>query len=309
MATLHEIIVKNTFLTTAKPLLDEPVRRSSSVPRAFKPSNFMVSDSISDALTHASDRDSMSSLLRTDSVSSFAATCSESDFQGIPTLCGWDVGRGDENFSNDCSDCADDESQWASRMESSCASADENPKSRMTLSLDDMVSKESKRVGVKLKSCAKPFKSVRTPPAEVTTVIANAVEVLSKAVGISSVRVRDGGMGGTTMIVGQSSSSNPDAVWVFALVKDALLDSAKHSENTYIVGYDAQPFHNLDPWSFSANVACMPKTHQDTACWDTYEKGVCPRCSTCRWDHPSGVDQMRVIVMIQKAGPALITSK
>lgn len=294
-------IVKNTFIATAKPVLEEPVRRSSSLPRAFKPSNFIVPDSISDAFTNASDKDSMSSFRRTESVGSFAATCSESDFQDTPALFGWGGSRGHEDFLNDCSDRTDNEPPLAIRMESSCANADKNPKSRVTLSLNDMVK-------VKLKSCAKPFVSLRTPPTEVTTVIANAVEVLSRDVGISSVQVRDGGMGGTTMIVGQSSSSNPDALLVFSVVKDALLSSAKHSENTYIVGYEAQPFHNLDPWSFSAIVACMPKTHQDTACWDTYENGVCSRCSTCRWDHPSGVDQMRVIVMIQKAGPALITN-
>jgi len=161
----------------------------------------------------------------------------------------------------------------------------------------------------KLKSNARPFKSARTPAKEVMEVIASAVEVLSNASDISGVRVHDGGMGGTTMIVGKSSSSNPDALLTFSVVKDTLLRSAEKSENTYILGYGAQPFNNLDPLSFSANIAHMPKAHYDTACWDTYENGSCPRCATCRWDHPSDIDQIRVIVMIQKAGPSLVVDQ
>jgi len=302
-----EYTVKNTFLTKVKPTQEEPVRRSSSVPRAFKPSDFKVMGPISDACTTASDKDSMSSLNRSDSVASFAATCSECDSQDYSSI-GGGVGWGCQDFPDYRSDCM--ESSSLDEKESPTdACADEKHRSRVTISLDDMVSKEVKIARAKLKSNARPFKSARTPAGEVMGVIANAVEVLSKDADISSVRVHDGGMGGTTMIVGKSSSLNPDALLVFSLVKDALLRSAEKSENTYILGYGTQPFNNLDPLSFSANIACMPKTHQDTACWDTYENGSCPRCATCRWDHPSDIDQIRVIVMIQKAGPSLVVDQ
>lgn len=133
------------------------------------------------------------------------------------------------------------------------------------------------------------------------TVVASAVEVLSKCDGILGVLVHDGGMGGTTMIVGKLAHASPEAEPVLSRVKDALLHSAEQSENTYILGYGAQPFNNLDNMSFSANIASVP--NDDTACWETYEEGFCARCATCRWDHPSDINQVRVIVMIQKASP------
>merc|ERR1719183_1885031 len=102
------------------------------------------------------------------------------------------------------------------------------------------------------------------------------------------------------MIVGKSSTPDPDPLWIFSLVKDALLNSAEQSENTYILGYGQQPSNNLDPLSFSTTIGHVPAMHQDTCCWDFYEKGFCARQATCRWDHPAEVDMIRVIVMIQR---------
>jgi len=256
------ITVKNTFLT-----IDEAVSarvRSSSVPRAFKPNPDWSCGNApqNDVSTNASDRDT------TDNCQ---ASYSDSE-------CG-------EEFA----DCRHDHLEMPTAYD----------KSRVTLSLDNMVSTEAK-VRCKLRTKAQPFKPVRAPPAEVEAVIANAVKVLSGCMDIVNVQVNDGGMSGTTIVVGESASTDPDVSWTFALVKDALVKSAEQSERTYILGYDAQPFNNLDPLSFSASIACVPTSHLNTACWDTYQQGFCPRCSTCRWDHPSEYDTMRLIVMIKK---------
>merc|ERR1719183_1285170 len=103
-----------------------------------------------------------------------------------------------------------------------------------------------------------------------------------------------------TMIMAESSDQHPDAYWAFLQAKAALLNAATQSESTYILGYGDTPFKDLDPLSFSATIGCVPAAHHDSACWEIYEKGFCPRCATCRWKHPSETDMMRVIVMIKK---------
>lgn len=297
------ITVKNTFLSWTTPLEEEPVRRSSSVPRTFKP-GCCTADLISDDSTSASDKDSLSGHLRREN---FATTSSDVDTEDLPDYRS-DCTDYDSEFCNPCA-AAWETSSAVEKGSTTDALDGENPKMRpstsdkVTLSLDCMVSDASEKVRVKLKTTAKPFKSLlkKTATAEVMTVVASAVEVLSTCEGILGVQVHDGGMGGTTMIVGKSAYAQPEAERVFSKVKDALLLKAEQSEKTYILGYGAQPFNNLDDMSFSANIASVPEAHQDTACWETYEKGYCPRCASCRWDHPRDIDQVRVIVMIQKA--------
>jgi len=270
------ITVKNTFIDLKKST-EVPARRSSSVPPAFKPT---CSDwSYSDDSTNASDKGSPDNLL---------ANSSDSE-QGLPDF---------------CSECTDDCDEFLyRRMESldDCMPevASVNLQSKVKLSLDDMVTEDAPKMRTKLRSQSRPFKSMRAPPAEVTTVITKAVKMMASGNGIFDVQVQDGGMGGTTMVVAECSGSNPDVSMTFALVKDALLNAAEQSENTYILGYGGQPFKNLGPFSFSANIACVPEAHRQTACWGTYEKGFCPRCATCRWDHPSEADMMRIIFMVK----------
>lgn len=305
------ITVKNTFLSWTNPLKEEPVRRSSSVPRTFKPGCCTV-DLISDDSTSASDKDSVSGHLRREN---FATTASDVDTEDFPDYRS-DCTDYDSEFCYPCAPTWETPSvaEEVSTRDTLPSVAGENPTRRpssdnkVTLSLDCMVTAASEKVRAKLKPTAKPFKSLlkKTATAEVMTVVSSAVEALTKCEGILGVQVHDGGMGGTTMIVGKSVHAQPEAAWVFSKVKDALLVSAEQSENTYVLGYGAQPFNHLDNLSFSTNIASVPAAHQDSACWETYEKGYCPRCASCRWDHPSDIDQVRVIVMIQKATHPLV---
>jgi hypothetical protein len=293
------VTVKNTFLDVKRQFEEVPARRSSSVPRTFKPGDCGCGDwPHSDDSTIASDKDVTETCPTTssDSEQDFRDCCSDST----------DVHQGEQDFPDCCSDCTDD----CGEFEHTCAEqrcecvlaallerpvpADEARKGRVTLSLSDTVTDKTK-----LRSQAKPFTSVRTPPAELLQLIGNAVEVLRSGKDILDVQAHHGGMGGTTMIMATSTSSNPNDPLVLSLVKDALLHSAEQSENTYILGYGAQPFKNLDSVSFSFNVACTPAAHQNTACWDMYETGLCCR-ATCTWDHPSDMDKMRIIVMVKK---------
>jgi hypothetical protein len=281
------VTVKNTFLDVKRQSEEVPVRRSSSVPRTFKPGSVPGDCGCgdwphSDDSTIASDKD-------------------------VTEPCPTTSSDSEQDFPDYCSDCTDD----CGEFEHICAEqrcecvlsallerpvpADEARKGRVTLSLSDTVTDKTK-----LRSQAKPFTSVSSPPAELVSLIANAVEVLRSGKDILDVEVHHGGMGGTTMIMATSTCSNPNAPLILSLVKDDLLHSAEQSENSYVLGYGAQPFKNLDSLSFSCNVGCIPAAHENTACWDMYETGFCPCRATCTWDHPSDMDKMRIIVMVKK---------
>jgi len=287
------IIVKNTFLNVDPVAEPVKLRRSNSIPRTWKPGG----SSDCDDSPHSDDSTSAS-----DKAEHFPAALSDCD-QELPdyqsacaddhhsdSSCRW-ADISDDPFCEECPSQLSDDSSEAG-------------KSKVTLSLVEMVCAEDAsntdgKVRSKLSSKARVFESVRQPPEEARAVIAATVAALWQSKDIVDVQVHDGGMGGTTMIMADSSSDDPDALWAFSLAKDALLNSAEQSENTYILGYGARPFNNLDALSFSANIACVPVDHRNTACWETYEKGFCPRCTACRWDHPAEADMMRVIIMIK----------
>lgn len=284
------ITTKNTFVDIKTPKACALRRRSNSVPRAFKlGESFEIDYPETDASTSASDKDVP------DHRSEFT--------DGSPSECS-DENKSLLNLTDMLPEGADASESSKSKSTLSLAEMviegedqDDSPNNKVKLSLVDTVKEESRR---KLRPSARPFMSARTPPNEVLALIANTVEVLSSAQHIVDVQVQDGGMGGTTMIAAKSSSTSPDSQLIFSMVKDAILNSASQSENTYVLGYGAQPFKNLDELSFSMSIACVPAAHQETACWDFYEKGFCHRCATCRWDHPSDTDTMRMIVLINR---------
>mmetsp|Transcript_57608 Transcript_57608/g.149727 ORF Transcript_57608/g.149727 Transcript_57608/m.149727 type:complete len:139 (-) Transcript_57608:21-437(-) len=80
-------------------------------------------------------------------------------------------------------------------------------------------------------------------------------------------------------------------------LKKTLLDASLSSENTYVLGYGAQPFKD-DAWDggagFVATLSYLPPSRASSACWDTYQHGYCPRRAKCWWSHPCDVDTHRV---------------
>jgi hypothetical protein len=260
------IAVKNTFLCAEKA---EESARSKSVPPSFKP-RYSITYRKLDRYNSANSDDATSASDKDTEVGATTASDSEQEYS---------------DHQSDFSDCSPVE-----RLQTN----------KVTLNLLELTDGMEK-ARCKLRPQAQPFKSVRTPPAEVLTLISCAMEVLASGHGVDNVQLMDGGMGGTSMIVAQSRSTSPD-VQILSLVQDALMGSAEQSENTYVLGYGAQPFTKLDLHSFRASIAHVPAAHHATACWDTYEQGSCPRrCGSCRWDHPSDVDIMRLIVMIKPA--------
>lgn len=296
--------IKNTFLDIEK-LTENSEKRSSSVPRTFKPgASYFCESSRSDDSTSASDNEVHDSLLSSDCGSKVRHSWgSDCDSDGVPDYCT------DDESDFIClapsltreaavEDPAGGSSDTCKLCLADMTGEDMQASSKVKLSLVDMVNDKERQ---KLRSQAKPFKSMRAIPEDATAVVKSAVAALYSSSDIFDVQVQDAGMGGTTMIVGKSSSANPDGRMTLAIVKDALLKAAERSQSTYILAYGAQPFNNLDALSFSANIACVPAAQEATTCWDTYEQGFCPRRSTCCLNHPSDSNKFRIIVLIQKA--------
>jgi len=268
-------------------------RRSSSVPRVFKPAG-CGSDFSSDrsprsvVSTNASEKDILDTCL---------SFCSDTDYQ---------------DTSSSCSECPPSPSLSSAAEKSIEILSDHEEMqggTKVTLSLSDMVNEGKKtRISLveccasrsKLRSRAQPFQSAREPPQEVKDLISRAVHALRCPQDVMDVQVQSGGMGGTTMIIGEFVNALPDASLVFPWVKDAILNAALQSGSTYVMGYNVRPFNDLDSQSFSMNVACVPKAHKKSACWGCYENGICPRIGSCKWDHPTELDMMRVIVSLKQ---------
>lgn len=269
--------VKNTFLEVGKESIDSaPVpKRSSSLPPTFKPCCHTSDDvTHSDDSTIASEKGTHASSL---------SILSETDSY-------MDVIDGKEGLLDfELSDLFLDDARG---------------RAKITLSLVETVSKRQQLslnqcVRSKLCSQAKPFHSLQELPNEVDTVIACVADALRKESDVIDVILQKGQMGGKTMIVARSRSVSPNAAFILHSAKNAFLNAAAASENTYVMGYNAQPFNTLDVLSFSAKLGHVPTSHRSSACWDTYEKGFCPRCKTCRWDHPTENDLMSVIVILR----------
>jgi len=320
------IKVKNTFLCVDKQMIAPLRPRSNSIPPTWKPGKAINDDDaqqIDDShSTSASDGCvpmpcTASNFTETDS-QDVTDDESESECIGTGSLTGWPVHEGAKSLvgaSAECLECDSTPSGYQNKAVLSLA--DSVPEEvlypagvQQHLSLSDSVPPEwaqaqqcwAPQPRTKLKSYSQPFVSVREPPTEIKTIIASVVASLANNMDIVNVKVKDQGMGGLTIIMAESSNPEPDATWAFSLAKDALLSAAEQSETTYVIGYGDMPFKKLDNLSFSANIGCVPEAHADSACWEFYEWGVCPRCTTCRWNHPAKTDMMEIICMITKGG-------
>jgi len=143
------------------------------------------------------------------------------------------------------------------------------------------------------------------PAAQAMDEVSSVLRSVARAVTFSplgkvkNVQVMEGTMGSSSAInIEVMPSYVPgDAQGLCALVKSSLLDAAAQSENVYLVGYLANPFCAVGEASFRATIAKVPD--EDNACWDFYQKGFCPRPSSCRWYHPEGVDLMTILVNLK----------
>lgn len=289
------VTIKNTFLDVSIPEVTS-FRRSSSLPRSWNPEPFRTCSSscgnsvIGEDSTAASEEGSYMT--------------PTSDYDSC-SLCGKENSPGTRTPISelDCIDCdtdsMDNVSTVADDITTSTASEDLSiSKPMIEVKLFDFVGSTPART--KLKATARPFASARAPPAGIQSVIAAAKDVLKSDPGVTGVQVTQGAMGGTWTMVANTHAPSRNPRYLLAMVKSALLSSAELSRDTYIMGYDVKPFTKIDKCSFTTTIATIPDSEQNTACWDTYKNGYCPRRMTCRWCHPSETQVIRLIIRVQK---------
>jgi len=118
---------------------------------------------------------------------------------------------------------------------------------------------------------------------------------------VTRVRVENGSNGFATLIYVTLQNLAFQACEMLGVSQGALLDATANSQNTYVLGYAAQPFARLHDHAFKAVLCTMPFSVQHKACWDSYQYGCCPRPSTCRWSHPCQMDMMDIHVILEQA--------
>lgn len=292
----EKITVKNTFLDVCIPESATSTRRCSSVPRSWMPGVFRSGSCCGNSVggdesTAASDKESVSPASDIDS-------CSVSDKDAPPGA------RTPTDSDFECIEC-DTESIYNGSGGST--TADEPPtKPTIEVKLFDFVGdmppvKSTEPARTKLRSAARPFMSAtRTPPAGIQMVLAGAKDALQSDPGVIGVQVMEGGVGSPWTMVAHTRAPSRNPRYLLAAVKKALLASAEHSRDTYILGYDVKPFTKIDKCSFTTTLASIPDSQQNNACWDTYKSGYCPRRITCRWCHPGENEVLHLVIRVQR---------
>jgi len=141
-------------------------------------------------------------------------------------------------------------------------------------------------------------------PAEIWAVINSAKLALTASPHVASVKVTEGALGQTTTIVTEvhSNMGQYGARETLNVVKAALLGAAARSQMTYILGWGAVPFQDMPgDAGFKGMIGSVPMTMQDSICWDTYQKGYCPRRALCRWCHPLETDLAPLRVILERS--------
>lgn len=315
-----ELTIKNTFID----LVDDnevQKKRSSSLPRSWKPAT-VLSCKLSEAAiaSDASTGDSDECLSVGDNevssgiLSSSASDCASSEHLDqqddassktmlcLESLCNTEeepcaVLKLDTLCSTETGSSPRQSPSWSDLSEH--LFEDFTPKK--VLRLCDMV-EERKLQRTKLTAKARLFEPISVLPQDMRNVLKAGQEALCGAPKISNVQMSEDS-GGTTMIVGsypKGSLQVFELVKTLSIVKMALLDAAAESTNTYIVGYLKQPFATVGANGFSGRLGLVSAADEETVCWDTYQKGFCPRPASCRWCHPSDNDFVKIVVMLNE---------
>jgi len=153
----------------------------------------------------------------------------------------------------------------------------------------------------RLKSSASSFTPASSPQGECATVIGAAKIALLNCPNVTNVKADDCQMGSLTTIVAETlRADGADTKKVLNLIKTSLLQAAADSSNAYVLGYTQTPFKDLLGCGFKATIGVVRPECADSVCWDTYQKGFCPRRATCRWVHPEDSELMNLRVVIKQ---------
>jgi hypothetical protein len=124
--------------------------------------------------------------------------------------------------------------------------------------------------------------------------------VLAQSPLVLRTKLVEGPMGGASALIVEVP---PDAMDLYEdlleLAKATLTEASDHSQPAYMLGRRAQPFSAFGDYGFQATLALLHPEGQDVACWDTYQRGSCPRPHCCRWQHPRSLDMAQLIVSVE----------
>mmetsp|Transcript_4549 Transcript_4549/g.9369 ORF Transcript_4549/g.9369 Transcript_4549/m.9369 type:complete len:474 (+) Transcript_4549:181-1602(+) len=171
------------------------------------------------------------------------------------------------------------------------------------LSLSLHIPEEKLAAPTPLKVGARAFTPVSSLLGEVSSVVYAARYAMLQCSDVLNVEVTEGGIGGTTTLIvdmNEGTWKSLALLSTFEVAKSAILEAAENSSSTYVIGYLTDPFGDLGGEGFCCALGFVPAVCEATACWDTFQKGFCPRRSTCRWCHPGDGDLAQVRVMLRK---------
>lgn len=299
-----EFVIKNTFIDIAAAQGCQQEKRSSSVPPAWKPSS-VTEELEARALLETVSTCGGSSVWRCDA--------STTDSDDTADESGNASTR--ERYTGGTPGSATPVTSWGDSDDEKSNTACVTSNTAAVLKvMDNSASgacRDSQRLQrprtTKLNPQARLFQPVvpGTPvPQELAAVIGVTSEALRCSPCVHSVDVSGIAMGSTTTLtvrVEPGSLATLGSQRLLSCAKEALLGAAARSQSTYVLGYLARPFKDLGTTGFGAQVGFVTSAQEKVTCWDTYQRGFCPRRATCRWCHPLESDLIQIVVKLQEA--------
>jgi hypothetical protein len=155
---------------------------------------------------------------------------------------------------------------------------------------------------------ARAFKPTILWPGEVGMLVASAKQAMLGSSCVTDVQVNEAPVGAVTTIVAKvkDSARTSPSQWTagpvrltIGLAKKSLLAASRMSKDTYVLGYAESPFTDVSETEFTARLVALPPSIASMACWDTFQKGFCPRHGKCSWQHPQEHDVVTLRVVLK----------
>lgn len=289
MTSAAHMIIKNTFLELQAEDGDAAGRRSSSVPRCWKPS------------PRAGDR---SPCPGSDVSTVFSSDGDISETSGgSPIL---HFGLESEYAEREGDSNVGTETVGRSRLNPRAVEFHMPASSQQLETRPLQHQQEAALLGsTPLNPEALAFDPEETLSNEVASVVSAVKRALVASPKVKSLQMIKGDLGSSTTVVAEVWTSGQQGMFaprdLQNSAKSALLAATARSTQTYVLGYSSTPFEDLPNSEFQCTICVLPKSCEATACWDTYGLGFCRRPATCRWYHPTTQNMMKLrVVMLPK---------
>lgn len=264
------IIVKNTFLDVDESDGDGSCKRSSSIPRFWKPNSphgFFVTQT-------------------TMSRASISTAASDSDLSERP-----------EREDKEDTPRAVDQAPTASPQLNPSAAEfwmPPPPEAYMVFPMGDPMFPM-----IPLNAQAAMFQPLPEPLSEVSMILASTKAAILSNPLVKSAEVAEGPVGSTTTIeIEVSAEAKADEI--LSSAKASLLEAAACSHSTYILGYMMKPFTDIGDEGFKATISFTPLNQQ--VCWNLFQKSFCS-CNKHfieHWYHPKESDSVMLRVTLKR---------